>query len=99
MPFASRTLRVSVGTAIREIWAPTVLPGIAAAAVLWMLQYGATSPSLLAVVMWVAASLLVFGIGYVSMPACRAERQLIGEVLSQGSRQLQRLTTDTAPTA
>ncbi len=74
MPFASRTLRVSVGTAIREIWAPTAIPGVAAAVVLWMLQYGSVSPSLPAVVTWVAASLLVFAIGYVSMPACHAER-------------------------
>ena len=84
MPFASRTLGVSAATAIREIWAPTLVPGMAAAAALWMLQYGAVSPSLPVVITWVAASLLVFGIGYVSMPACRAERQLIAEVFSTG---------------
>jgi O-antigen/teichoic acid export membrane protein len=99
MPFASRTLDVSVGTAVREIWAPTILPGVAAAAVLWMLQRDTVSPSLPVVLMWVAASLLVFGIGYLSMPACRAERQLIADVCSTGSKQLRRLTADAARTA
>ena len=94
MPFATRTLRVSVGTAIREIWAPTAIPGVAAAAVLWMLQYGSVSPSLPAVLTWVAASLLVFAIGYVSMPACHAERHLIAEVFAAASTQLRRSTAD-----
>ena len=94
MPFASRTLGVSLGTAVREIWAPTGIPGVAAAAVLWMLQYGAVSPSLPLVLTWLAASLLVFAAGYVSMPACQAERHLIAEVLSSASKQLRRPTAD-----
>jgi hypothetical protein len=99
MPFASRTLDVSVGTAIREIWAPTGIPGVAAAAVLWMLQYGSVAPSLPAVLTWVAASLLVFAIGYVSMPACHAERRLIAEVFSAASRQLRRPAADVSRAA
>jgi O-antigen/teichoic acid export membrane protein len=94
MPFASRTLGVSVGTAVREIWAPTCVPGMAAAAVLWMLQHGVVSPSLLTVMTWIAASLLVFAMGYASMPACHAERRLIGEVLSAASKQLRRPAAD-----
>src|SRR2546427_7431345 len=38
MPFASRTIGVSAATAVREIWAPTIVPGVAAAAVLRMLR-------------------------------------------------------------
>jgi len=94
MPFASRTLGVTVGTAVREIWAPTAVPGVAAAAVLWMLQYGAVSPSLPTVLTWLASSLLVFAVGYVSMPACQAERHLIVEVLSAASKQLRRPAAD-----
>jgi O-antigen/teichoic acid export membrane protein len=94
MPFARRTVGVSVGTAVREIWAPTLIPGVAAGAVLWMLQHGVVSPSLPMVLAWVVASLLVFAAGYVSMPACRAERHLIGEVLGAASKQLRRPTAD-----
>jgi O-antigen/teichoic acid export membrane protein len=94
MPFARRTVGVSVGTVVREIWAPTLIPGAAAAAVLWMLQHGAVSPSLPMVILWIVASALVFGAGYVSMPACHAERHLIAEVLGAASKQLRRPTAD-----
>jgi O-antigen/teichoic acid export membrane protein len=84
MPFALRTLAVSVGTAIREIWLPSLVPGLAAAAVAFTLRHGTASPSIAALLMWIAASAVTYGMVYLAMPPCRAERQLLLDLFSRG---------------
>jgi O-antigen/teichoic acid export membrane protein len=91
MPFANRTLQVSWHTALREIWLPGLLPGACAAAVLLTLQRQIESPSVGVLVSWVVSAVLVYGLGYLSMPASRAERQLVSDLVIGGSRRLRRL--------
>ena len=86
MPFANRMLGVSWRAALQEIWMPACIPGIAAAGVLWLLQRGVDSPSAMRVGLWIAATFLVYGAGYLSMPGASAERQLIGDMRASGSR-------------
>jgi O-antigen/teichoic acid export membrane protein len=94
MPFANRTLHVSWKTALREIWLPSVLPGLVVTAGLCRLYSQVESPSLGMLVGWVVATALVYGVGYLSMPASRAERHLLSDLLMSGSQQLRRLRAD-----
>jgi O-antigen/teichoic acid export membrane protein len=91
MPFANRTLKVSWHTALWEIWLPGILPGVCAAGVLWTLARQVESPSMGVLMSWVVATVLVYGVGYLSMPASRAERQLVSDLVIGGSRRLRRL--------
>jgi O-antigen/teichoic acid export membrane protein len=88
MPFAHRMLDVSWRSALQEIWMPACVPGVAAAAVLWLMQAGVDSPSAIRVALWMMATLLVYGAGYLSMPGAAAERQLIAEIVTSGSRRI-----------
>lgn len=88
MPFANRTLRVSFHTALREIWLPGLLPGIGAAGLLWTLQREFESPSIGVVVSWVVTTGLLYAAGYLSMPASAAERHLLMDLVTGGSRRL-----------
>jgi len=91
MPFANRTLNVSWHTALWEIWLPGILPGACAAGVLLTLERRVETPTIGVLVSWVVVTLLVYGIGYLSMPASRAERQLVSDLMIEGSRRLRRL--------
>jgi O-antigen/teichoic acid export membrane protein len=84
MPFANRTLKVSWGEALREIWMPGLLPGVAAVAVVTALNPRPVEPSLIPTAGWVALASVLYATGYLLMPAAGAERRLFGE-----------LTTDT----
>jgi O-antigen/teichoic acid export membrane protein len=90
-PYANRTLGLSWGTALREIWAPGLVPGIAAGTVLWALAREITSPSFAMLGGWVLVTFVIYGVGYVSMPAAAAERQLIADTFASGTRYLRRL--------
>jgi O-antigen/teichoic acid export membrane protein len=77
MPFAMRTLGVSVGTAIRDIWAPGLLPGVAAAAVAWTLRAQPAPFSVGTLAIGIGATGFVYLAVYLAMPASRAERRLL----------------------
>lgn len=94
MPFANRTLHVSPRTALSEIWAPGLVPGVGAAAVLWIVQRHMEAPSTGMMLSWVLVTLLVYATGYLSMPATRPERHLLIDVITNGSRHLRRLRPD-----
>lgn len=91
MPFAMRMLHIPRRTALREIWLPTLLPGCASAALLWMLNREFLSPSAGVLVVWLAAAAIVYVVGYLTMPASAAERDLLVDVLTGGSRRLKRI--------
>ena len=91
MPFANRTLRVSAQTAMRQIWAPTVVPGMAAAVVLWSLHRQFPQPTLLVLGSCVAATMMVYAAGYLAMPASSSERRLLTDLVSGSSRRLRQL--------
>ena len=86
MPFAHRTLQIPFRTAVRDIWSPGLLPGIGAAAVLWGLQRDVTAPSIITVACWILVTMLVYGAGYLMMPATGAERRLLADLVMIGSR-------------
>jgi O-antigen/teichoic acid export membrane protein len=93
MPFANRMLRVSWATALQEIWLPACVPGAIAATALWMLQSGVEYRPAIRIGYWIAATLVVYGIGYLSMPGAKAERQLISDMLKSGSRRFRAAAT------
>lgn len=88
MPFANRILRVSWSAALQEIWLPACIPGVIAAAALWVFQSGVESRPATRIGYWIAATVLVYGIGYLSMPGATAERQLLSDMLKSGSRRV-----------
>lgn len=94
MPFANRTIGVSWKTAFKEIWVPGLLPGLAAMAVLSFLHSGADAPDIVTLASWIVITCFVYAGGYLSMPASAAERQLIADFVSGGSRSVIRLLTD-----
>lgn len=85
-PFANRSLGVSTGTSLREIWMPALVPGCAIAAMLGLLIARVPSPSMAILGLWIAAAMVVYVAGYLAMPACVAERQLVSDVLKQVGR-------------
>ena len=80
-PFANRILHVSARKALRDIWIPPVLPGTAIALLLWMLSATFPSPSIAMLGTWIAAAAVVYTAGYLAMPVCSAERQLVSDLL------------------
>lgn len=91
MPFANRTLGISAGTALREIWMPGLVPGAAAALVLWVANRQGIPPTVAATAGCVAVAGLVYVAGYLAMPAAAPERQLVSDLLTGGSRRLKQL--------
>jgi hypothetical protein len=93
MPFANRMLGVSWRSVLQEIWMPAAIPGVAAAGVLWLLQWGVEAPSAMRVAFWVLATMLVYAAGYLSMPGASAERQMIADMRASGSRRIRAART------
>ena len=78
-PFAGRRLGVSLRALLVDVWAPAIIPSLPAAALLWSLARAFPMPSLLPLLAWITAALVVYGIGYMGMPASRTERRLIAD--------------------
>lgn len=90
MPYAHRTLQVSWWSSLRKIWLPGLVPGAAAAAMLWALQLRSDAPSVVVLVSWAFAAALVYGVGYLAMPASAAERELLSDAAVALSARLPR---------
>jgi O-antigen/teichoic acid export membrane protein len=90
IPFANRTLGVSTSKAIRKIWVPGLLPAVAAAGVLWLFRTYWLTPLLAEVATAVAVATCVYGLAYLAMPACAAERGLVADVVADISERLKR---------
>jgi O-antigen/teichoic acid export membrane protein len=97
MPFANRTLQVSWRAAATKIWLPGLAPGIAAAGCLWMLQRHFQPDSIGAVAGLSLVTALIYGAGYLSAPASRAERQLLADLVMGLSRTIGRMRMPPAP--
>jgi len=78
-PFASRRFGVPMRAWLSQVWMPAVLPALPAGALLWSLARTFPAPSLVALAAWVAAATVVYGAGYLGMPAARMERRLLSE--------------------
>src|SRR5207237_2210322 len=76
-PLANHRLEVSARAALRDIWAPALIPSIPSAALLWSLHRTVAAPSVIVLLAWTAAAMVVYGVGYMSMPASRTERRLL----------------------
>jgi O-antigen/teichoic acid export membrane protein len=85
-PFANRRLGVSTIASIRDIWVPALVPGCAIALMLWLLIASVPSPSLVVLSIWISAAAMAYIAGYLAMPACGAERQLVSDVLKKFGR-------------
>jgi O-antigen/teichoic acid export membrane protein len=94
LPFALRTLRVSPLVALREVWAPALVPGAGAALVLWSIAGAAVAPSALTLFGSLACAGVVYAAGYLLMPAAVPERRLLADVLAVGTRRLKHLRTE-----
>ena len=79
MPFAMRMLRVSAGTAVRDIWMPGLVPGMTAGAVAWMLRGQSVAVSLTTLMAWIVTTGTVYVLVYLAMPASKAERRLLSD--------------------
>jgi hypothetical protein len=53
---------------------------------LWLLIASVPSPSLVALSIWISAAAMAYIAGYLAMPACGAERQLVSDVLKKFGR-------------
>jgi O-antigen/teichoic acid export membrane protein len=94
-PFANRRLGVSWRTSVYDIWLPAIVPAIPAATLLWSLQRAFPGPTAVVLAGWIAAALTVYGVGFICMPASKAERRLVGESLAGGCRLFRRTAADT----
>jgi O-antigen/teichoic acid export membrane protein len=94
MPFANRTLGVSWKTALHEIWLPAIAPAIPAAILLAALEQHIDPASIQTMVGLTAGSGAVYLAGYLSMPAAAAERALVIDLMSSGSRSVRRVLLD-----
>jgi O-antigen/teichoic acid export membrane protein len=94
MPFANRTLDVAWSRALNEIWLPAIGPAIPAAILLAALERQIESPTLMTMAGMAAVAGVVYGIGYLSMPAASPERALVFDVLTSGSRSVRRVLLD-----
>jgi len=91
MPFAQRQLRISLRTALQDVWAPALVPAVPAMALLWELQRHVAAPDVPVLLAWIVATVAVYAAGYLSMPATTAERRLVRDGVTGGSRYLWRL--------
>jgi O-antigen/teichoic acid export membrane protein len=94
MPFANRTLNVSWSTALREIWLPGIAPAVPAALVLLALNGHVETSNIITMAASIAIAALVYAIGYLSMPPTTAERALVVDLMSSGSRSVRRVLLD-----
>ena len=94
MPFANRTLNVSWSTALREIWLPGIAPAVPAALVLLALNGQVETSNIITMSASIAIAALVYAIGYLSMPPTTAERALVVDLMSSGSRSVRRVLLD-----
>jgi O-antigen/teichoic acid export membrane protein len=94
MPFANRTLGVSWTAALYEIWLPATAPAIPAGILLSALEQHIDPASVLTMALLAISAVAVYVIGYLSMPAAAAERALLADVLSSGSRSVRRVLLD-----
>jgi O-antigen/teichoic acid export membrane protein len=75
LPYAMRTLGVSMTEFLKEICLPTLLPVIPTAVVLYILQHAIEPSSLLSIMVVAVIGLLVYVIGYLNWGASEVERQ------------------------
>jgi O-antigen/teichoic acid export membrane protein len=94
MPFANRTLGVSWTTAFSEIWLPAIGPAIPAAVLLGALEQHIDPANAQTMAEIAAGAAAVYAAGYLSMPAAAAERALLTDVISSGSRSVRRVLLD-----
>jgi O-antigen/teichoic acid export membrane protein len=88
LPYALRSLQVSYGTALREIWAPALGPGAAAAAVLLVLEWRMSDVTFAGTLGAIFAAAIVYVAGYLAMQAAAAERALIADTVGVAFRRL-----------
>jgi O-antigen/teichoic acid export membrane protein len=94
MPFANRTLNVSWKTALNEIWLPAMAPAVPAAILLAALERHIDPAGTPALAGLSAAAGAVYLAGYLSMPAATAERALLSDVVTSGSKSVRRVLLD-----
>src|SRR5262249_5532016 len=75
LPYAMRTLGVSITELFKEICLPTLLPMVPTALVLYLLQHAIEPSSLLSIMVVAVIGLLVYLIGYLNWGASEVERQ------------------------
>ena len=93
IPFINRILNVSWKTSLYEIWLPGLAPAVPAGIVLAELhRHPETNAVSMAI--WASISAIVYAIGYLSMPAATAERTLLVDLITSGSRTVRRALLD-----
>jgi O-antigen/teichoic acid export membrane protein len=90
-PFANRILHVTWRRALREIWLPAGAPAGIAIAVLWTLQQRWQGDPLQTVAAGGAVTIVVYTLGYLTMPACESERNLVIDLAAGGIRRSREL--------
>lgn len=75
LPYAMRTLGVSMTELLKEICLPTLLPVVPTAVVLYILQHATEPSSLLSIMVVAGIGLSVYVIGYLNWGASEVERQ------------------------
>jgi len=76
LPYAMRTLGVSITELLKRIFLPTLLPVVPTTAVLYILQHATEPSSLLSIMVVAGFGLLVYVIGYLNWGASEGERQI-----------------------
>jgi O-antigen/teichoic acid export membrane protein len=94
MPFTNRALNVSWKRAVTDIWVPGLAPAMPAGLVLSALRRYAEPDTMLTMVAWSGVTAIVYAIGYLSMPATVAERALVSDLMTSGSRSVRRVLVD-----
>jgi O-antigen/teichoic acid export membrane protein len=88
LPVSARIVDVPIRVVLRDVWIPGLLPGLAAAGVLWPSWHAPGSISLASLVGWTLLSAIVYAAAYLSMPATGMERQFLSEMVGSGFRRL-----------
>jgi O-antigen/teichoic acid export membrane protein len=85
LPFAARTLRVPWRTLVSDVWAPALIPASAAALVLGVFAGDQARPTATTAAGLVCA-LVVYAAAYINIPAARAERRLLADIVASARR-------------
>ena len=94
IPFINRILNVSWKTSLYEIWLPALAPAVPAGIALAELHHSSDPASALSMAIGASISALVYAIGYLSMTAATAERALLVDLMTSGSRTVRRALLD-----
>ena len=94
MPFINRILNVSWKTALYEIWLPGLAPAVPAGFMLAELHQRPAPASVTSMAMGASIAAVVYAIAYLSMPAAKAERSLLVDLMSSGSQSVKRVLLD-----